>query len=149
MDVEIFPHRLLNIETTEKLLIDLEKIDAVNRIVLHGRRLPPEETGSGDTRFIMIRNERIDLHIKTGRVLIDIDENKVENLEQFREELRGSCTENLPFGFNITEGNFIRKQKTVSDALKYGEALEDLPDQLVGLTDQNVPLKERTSIIRK
>ncbi|HII84013.1 MAG TPA: methyl-coenzyme M reductase operon protein D, partial [Methanobacterium subterraneum] len=39
-DIEIFPHRLLGCETTEKLLIDLDSIIAVNRIILHGRRLP-------------------------------------------------------------------------------------------------------------
>lgn len=148
MDIEIFPHRLLNVETTEKLLIDLETIDAINRIVLHGRKLAPDETYS-QARFITIKNEKIDLHVKTGRVLIEINEEKVENIDEFKEEIRGVCSESLPFGFNLSEGTFIRKQKTVSDSLKYGETLDDLPDELVGLTDQNALLSERTNIIKK
>ncbi|MDD1764002.1 MAG: methyl-coenzyme M reductase operon protein D, partial [Methanobacteriaceae archaeon] len=36
MDIEIFPHRLLGADTTEKLLNDLEKIEGVKRMVLQG-----------------------------------------------------------------------------------------------------------------
>ena len=149
MDIEIFPHRLLNVETTENLLIDLEKVNAVNRMVLHGRRLSPEETGKENSRFITIKGEKIDLHVKTGRVLIELDEEKVDDPDQLSSEIREICTNNLPFGFNLTEGTFIRKEKTVTDALKYGKNLKDLPKEMVGLTDQNVLLNERTSIIKK
>ena len=37
----------------------------------------------------------------------------------------------------------------MTDALKYGEDLKDLPNEFVGLIDQNVHLNERTSIIKK
>ena len=149
MDIEIFPHRLLSVETTEKLLIDLERIDAVNRMVLHGRRLSPEETGSEEPRFITIRDEKIDLHVKTGRVLIEINEEEIISLDQLNDEIHEICTNHLPFGFNLTEGTFIRKEKTVTDALKYGEGLKHLPNEMVGLTDQNAQLSERARIIKK
>lgn len=149
MDIEIFPHRLLSVETTEKLLIDLGKIDAINRIVLHGSSLSPEETGNTEPKFLTIKGERIDLYIKTGRVLLEINTEEIETPNQLNEELQKICTKHLSFGFNLTEGTFIRKEKTVSDALKYGEHLEHLNEEMIGLTDQNARLSERASIIKK
>jgi Methyl coenzyme M reductase, subunit D len=49
----------------------------------------------------------------------------------------------------MTEGTFIRKQKTVTDGLKYGDNLEQLPDELIGLTDQNARISERATMIKK
>ncbi|NYB52104.1 MAG: methyl-coenzyme M reductase operon protein D [Methanobacteriaceae archaeon] len=146
-DIEIFPHRLLGCKTTEKLLTDLKDIDAVNRIVLHGRKMPPEN--GEEPRFITIKGEKIDLHIKTGRVLIEITTQEVEDPDEFHENVRNICRRHLPFGFNLTEGTFIRKQKTVSDKLKYGENLDQIPDQMVGLTDQNALMSERATTIKK
>jgi len=146
-DIEIFPHRLLGCETTEKLLTDLNEIDAVNRIVLHGRRLPVEE--GEKPRFITIKGEKIDLHVKTGRVLIEIETVGIEDPDAFHDDIRQICVQHLPFGFNMTEGTFIRKQKTVTDGFKYGENLDHIPDKLVGLTDQNALISERTTNIKK
>jgi methyl-coenzyme M reductase subunit D len=147
-DIEIFPHRLLSCETTEKLLTDLDCIDAVNRIVLHGRRLASDEIDE-ESRFITIKGEKIDLHVKTGRILIEIETIEIEDPDQFHDELLELCSRHLPFGFNMTEGTFIRKQKTVTDGLKYGENLDQLPDEMIGLTDQNALLSERATVIKK
>jgi len=43
----------------------------------------------------------------------------------------------------------LGNKKTVSDKIKYGEALDDMPDELVGLTDQNAQLSERATILRR
>lgn len=147
-DIEIFPHRLLGCETTEKLLIDLDGINAVNRIVLHGRRMSISETGE-ESRFITIKGEKIDLHVKTGRVLIEVKTTEIEDPDQFHDNIREICVQHLPFGFNMTEGTFIRKQKTVTDGLKYGANLEHLPGEMIGLTDQNASIHERATIIKK
>lgn len=147
-DIEIFPHRLLGCETTEKLLIDLDGINAVNRIVLHGRRMSISETGE-ESRFITIKGEKIDLHVKTGRVLIEVKTTEIEDPDQFHDNIREICAKHLPFGFNITEGTFIRKQKTVTDGIKYGAGLEHLPDEMIGLTDQNALIHERATIIKR
>jgi methyl-coenzyme M reductase subunit D len=144
-DIEIFPHRLLSCETTEKLLTDLGEIAAVNRIVLHGRQLPFDEM-AGESRFMTIKGEKIDLQVKTGRVLVEIRVIEVEDPDSFHNEIREICSKHLPFGFNMTEGTFIRKQKTVTDSIKYGE---NMPDELIGLTDPSALLTERATIIRK
>jgi methyl-coenzyme M reductase subunit D len=110
---------------------------------LQGQRLPPEETGHPDRKTINIKGEEIDLQVKTGRVLMEI------RSEEAIEEVRALCCDHLPFGFNIHTGTYIRKRKTVSDGLKYGAALKEIPDEMVGLTDQNAQLSERATIIKK
>ena len=142
MDIEIFPHRLLNADTTEKLLNDLEDLKGVKRMVIQGQRLPPEEINP-ERQFITIKGKEIDLQVKTGRIMMEIEE------EEIIEEVKKICDEILPFGYNVHVGTFIRKQKTVTDDIKYGEAVDDLPDDMVGLTDQNAQLSERTTIIKK
>lgn len=69
--------------------------------------------------------------------------------EEIIEEVKTICEDLLPFGYNIHVGTFIRKQKTVTDDIKYGEAVNDIPDEMVGLTDQNAQLSERATIIKK
>jgi methyl-coenzyme M reductase subunit D len=142
MDIEIFPHRLLSADTTEGLLNALDEIEGVKKIVLQGQRLPSEATNP-DRKKINIKGEEIDLQVKTGRVLMEIDD------EETIDEVKLKCEENLSFGFNIHVGTFIRKHKTVSDQIKYGEALSDIPDEMVGLTDQNALLNERATILKR
>jgi len=143
MDIEIFPHRLLNADTTERLLNNLEDIKSVKRMVLQGQRLPPAESKHPDRKSIKIKDQEIDLQVKTGRILLEIES------EEAIDEIKEICEENLPFGYNVHIGTFIRKQKTVSDELKYGEDLEKIPSELVGLTDQNALLSERAKIIKR
>ena len=142
MDIEIFPHRLLSADTTESLLNALDEIDSVKKIVLQGQRLPSDATNT-DHKKITIKGEEVDLQVKTGRVLMEIEE------EETIDAIRQICEDNLSFGFSVHVGTFIRKQKTVSDKIKYGEALDDMPDELVGLTDQNAQLSERATILRR
>lgn len=143
MDIQIFPYRILSADTTEKLLRDLDEIEGVQRIVLQGERLPPKEAGHPDRRIITVKGQEIDLQIKTGRILIEIsDETVIENVKELSEP-------HLPFGFDIYAGTFIRKEKTVSDNLKYGEKLEEIPDEMVGLTDQTAHLTKRATILKK
>jgi methyl-coenzyme M reductase subunit D len=143
MDIEIFPHRLLNADTTEKLLNDFENIKGVKRMVLQGQRLPPKEGDDPDRKTIIIHGEEVDLQVKTGRVLLEIEE------EEIIDQIRTICDENLTFGYNIHVGTFIRKHKTVTDRIKYGDELSDIPEEMVGLTDQNAQLSERAVIIKK
>jgi methyl-coenzyme M reductase subunit D len=142
MDIEIFPHRLLSADTTESLLSALDEIEGVKKIVLQGQRLPSDQNNP-DRKKIMINGEEVDLQVKTGRVLMEIED------EETIEIVRQKCEENLSFGYNVHVGTFIRKQKTVSDKIKYGEALENIPDEMVGLTDQNAQLSERATILKR
>jgi methyl-coenzyme M reductase subunit D len=143
MDIEIFPHRLLNAETAEKLLNDLEEVESVKRMVVHGPRLPPLEEGHPDRRTIIITGEEVELQVKPGRILLEIEG------EETIDEVKRICEDHIPFGFNVHVGIFIRKEKTVTDKLKYGEDLEKIPREIVGLTDQSAKLSDRAKIIKR
>jgi methyl-coenzyme M reductase subunit D len=147
MDIEIFPHRLLSADTTEGLLNNLEGIEGIKRIVIQGQRLPPKDVNQ-EQRTITLKGEEINLQIQTGRILMDIEDEGIID-ESIIEDIRSICEDHLPFGFNIHVGTFIRKQKTVTDNLKYGKALNKISKDMVGLTDQNAQLSERATIIKK
>jgi len=145
MDIEVFPHRVLGADTTEKLLNGIESIDDVKRTVIQGPRLlpndPNEDPRYSERRKITVNGKEIDLKVKTGRIFIEISD------ESTIDEVRGICNKYLNFGFDINIGKYIRTQKTVSDNIKYGDS--DIPDELVGMTDQSAKLKDRLTIIRK
>lgn len=143
MDIEIFPHRLLNIDTAERLLNDLDGVDGIKRMIMHGPRLPQAREGHPDRRTIVVNGEEVEVQVKPGRILLEIES------EEVIDEIREVCEENIPFGYNIHMGHFIRKQKTVTDQLKYGEGYEEIPDEMVGLTDQNAKLSERAQILKR
>lgn len=143
MDIEIFPHRLLNVDTAERLLNDLDSVEGIKRMIIHGPRLPPVREGHSDRRTIVVSGEEVEVQVKPGRILLEIES------EEVIEDVREVCEDHLPFGYNIHVGHFIRKQKTVSDQLKYGEELDKIPDEMVGLTDQNAQLSERAQILKR
>ena len=147
MDIEIFPHRVLGSDTTEKLLNDLEAIDDVKRTVIHGPRFPKtEETlppQYRERRVITVNGEDVALQVKTGRIFVELS---MESTIKEREEV---CKKNIPYGFDINQSrtNYIRKEPTVSDRIKYGDI--DLPDELVGMTDQYSSFEDHVKIIKK
>jgi methyl-coenzyme M reductase subunit D len=143
MDIEIFPHRRLGTDTTEKLLNDLDDIQSVKRMVVHGPGLPQVTTKHPDRREIDVKGEIIDLQVKTGRILLEIETEEAIN------DVKKVCEDILPFGFNVHIGTFIRYQKTVTDEIKYGDDLINIPSEMIGLTDQNALLSERAKIIKR
>lgn len=143
MDIEIFPHRLLNIDTAERLLNDLDSIDGIKRMVIHGPRLPPAKNEDTETRTMNIKGEEVLIQVQPGRILLEIE------TEDVIKDVREKCEVHLSFGYNIHVGRFIRKQKTVTDQIKYGEKLDEIPDEMVGLVDQNSKLSERAQILKK
>ena len=147
MDIEIFPHRVLGSDTTEKLLNGLEAIDDVKRTVIHGPRFPKtEETlppQYRERRVITVNGEDVALQVKTGRIFVEI------SMESTIKEIEEVCKKNIPYGFDINQSrtNYIRKEPTVSDRIKYGDI--DLPDELVGMTDQYSSFEDHVKIIKK
>ena len=143
MDIEIFPHRLLNIDTAERLLNNLDEVEGIKRMIIHGPRLPPVRDEGPNHRTIVVNGEEVVIQVKPGRILMEIES------EEVIEDIREVCEDNLPFGYNIHIGHFIRKQKTVTDQMKYGEGFDEIPDEMVGLTDQNAQLSERAQILKR
>jgi len=147
MDIEIFPNRILGSDTTEKLLNDLESLDDVKRTVIHGPRFPKGEATLPEKyrerRVITINGEDVVLQVKTARIFLEI------TMESTIGEVEKICEKHIPYGFaiNQTRANYIRKQKTVTDRIKYGD--NELPDELVGMTDQYSNFDDHVKIIKK
>ena len=147
MDIEIFPHRVLGSDTTEKLLNDLEAIEDVKRTVIHGPRFPKTEESLPpkyrERRVITVNGEDVVLQVKTGRIFVEL------TMESTINEIEEVCKKNIPYGFDINQDrtNYIRKEKTVSDRIKYGDM--DLPDELIGMTDQYSTFDDHVNIIKK
>ena len=86
MDIEIFPHRILGTDTTEKVLNDIESLDSVIRTVIQGPRLPPQDEIDriyGDRRVIVVNGEEVELKVKTGRIFVELYD--VDTLNSFFE----------------------------------------------------------------
>ena len=147
MDIEIFPYRVLGSDTTEKLLNDLESREDVKRTVIHGPRFPKGEATLPlkyrERRVITVNGEDVVLQVKTARIFIEL------TMESTINEIEEICNKHIPFGFDINQdrSNYIRKQRTVSDRIKYGEA--ELPDGLVGMADQYSSFEDHVNIIKK
>lgn len=147
MDIEIFPHRILGADTTEKLLNDIESLDSVKRTVLQGPRLPPQDAIDrkyGDRRIIEVNGEKLELKVKTGRIFVELfDESAIDEIEVI-------CNNHITIGFDIntSKSQYIRKQRTVSDGLKYGENTE-IPEELIGLSDQRSKFSDSVSILKR
>ena len=147
MDIEIFPHRVLGSDTTEKLLNDLESLEDVRRTVLQGPRFPKGEATLPpqyrERRVITVNGEKVVLQVKTARIFIEL------TMESTIDEIRKICEKHIPFGFDINQdrSQYIRRQKTVTDKIKYGN--KELPDELVGMTDQYSTFDDHVNIIKK
>ena len=147
MDIEVFPYRVLGSDTTEKLLNDLESLDDVKRTVIQGPRFPKGEATLPpqyqERRVITINGEDVVLQVKTARIFLEI------TMESTIDDVKQICEKHIPFGFDINQdrSNYIRKQKTVTDRIKYGNT--DIPDELVGMTDQYSTFEDHVKIIKK
>lgn len=147
MDIEIFPNRVLGSDTTEKLLNEIESLEDVRRTVIHGPRFPKSEETLPpkfrERRVITVNGEPVVLMVKTGRIFVEIT---LESTIGLIEEI---CDKYIEHGYTINQSRaqYIRKERTVSDRIKYGEA--DLPDELVGLTDQYSSFDDHVNILRK
>ena len=147
MDIEIFPYRILGSDTTEKLLNDLEALDDVKRTVIHGPRFPKGEATLPpkyrERRVININGEDVVLQVKTARIFLEL------TMESTIKEVEEICKRHIPYGFDINQNrsNYIRKETTVSDRIKYGDV--DMPEKLVGMTDQYSKFDDHVKIIKK
>jgi len=134
MQVEIFPDRLLNNETAQALLNELNKISGITRMVVHGPRLPaetPENLLAGkynvhEPQTLEIMGEKVELTVQVGRVYVEMEDPSI------KDKIKEACRKVLPFPFEINEGNYIRTRKTMTDFVRKGGNVDDIT---VGLFD--------------
>jgi methyl-coenzyme M reductase subunit D len=134
VQIEVFPQRLLNLESAQKLLNELNKIDGIKRMIVNGPRLPKDDPANllegkfnaSEKRYLDIMGEQVELTVQVGRVWIELTDKDVV------EKVRIACEKTLPVPFDINKGTYIRTQKTMSDYVRKGGKVDDIS---VGLFD--------------
>ncbi len=158
IQVRIFPQRLLQAATAERVLNEIDKVDGVIRMLINGKNLPRKVTcgpGTGsdvnhpDRKIIHVGDCALELHIIVGEILVEVrDESAVESV-------RNACERGLPFSFEFKRGHFIKRRPTLTDYGKYGFrskaderiALDD--ERMLGLTDPEAKAEGNLCVIGK
>jgi len=137
--IRIFPHRLLQPDTAEKLLNELDQVKGVVRMLISGKNLPRKVTcgpGTGrdvnhpDRIIIHVSGCAFELRVIVGEVLVEVDD------ESAVEELKKACERALPFPFEIKRGYFIKSKPTLTDYAKYG--FKSRTDETINLEDERI-----------
>jgi methyl-coenzyme M reductase subunit D len=127
MQIEVFPQRLLNIGTAQKLLNELNTIGGIMRMVVYGPGLPRDDPddllegkfGATEKKYLNIMGEMVELSVQAGRIWIEIEDTGAI------EKIREACEKTLPFPFELNEGLYLRRKKTVSDYARRGPNADD------------------------
>lgn len=156
IQIKIFPQRLLQPDTAEKVLNEIDKADGVIRMVIGGKNLPRKITcgpGTGtdvnhpDRQIINVGGQAFELTVIVGEVIVEVeDESKLDGL-------RKACERGLPFPFEFKRGFFIKKKATLTDYGKYGfksktdESINLEDERLLGLIDPHAKAEEKLCIL--
>jgi methyl-coenzyme M reductase subunit D len=139
IQIKVFPKRLLQPETAEKVLNEIDQVKGVIRMLLNGKNLPRKVTcgpGTGadvnhpDRIIINVGNCAFELHIIVGEIVVEVED------ECAMEEVRCACERALPFPFEFKRGHFIKRRPTLTDYGKYG--FKSKTDETINLEDERV-----------
>lgn len=127
LQLEIFPARLLTVETAQKLLNELNQTSGITRMVVHGPRMPPDDPKDllegrfgGQKKYVNIMGEQVELAIQVGRIWVEVEDIRV------KDRIREACEKTLPFPFDINEGLYLRTRKTITDYVRKGGNVDEL-----------------------
>ena len=143
----ISTERLLNPETTERVLNRIICIPGIRRMVLNGPRLPakvPYGPATGQVhphpmrKTIRVGDQEMELQVHVGTILLEIESREVVPA------LQAACEEIFTnFSFRIQEGRYMKTEPSLVDYCKYGP---DADKEMLGLADPNS--KSRPVIIQ-
>jgi methyl-coenzyme M reductase subunit D len=153
IEIEVFPHRYLKAETTEKFLNKVYALETTERIIIHGQPLPKTvyygpakgtPVKHTERKIINVGGVPVELTVMAGRFWITLkDDSELDELKEICEEL-------FPFGYNIKVGKFLKDRPTVTDYMKYGEKfVNEIDKKLIGITDPRSRFESAVKIIPK
>jgi methyl-coenzyme M reductase subunit D len=127
LQLEIFPARLLTVETAQKLINELNKISGITRMVVFGPGIPKDDPKDllegkfeGKKKYLNILGEEVELTVQVGRIWVEVEDISV------KEKMREACEKTLPFPFDINEGLYLRTRKTITDYVRKGGNVDDI-----------------------
>ncbi len=156
IQIKIFPQRLLQPQTAEKLLNEIDQVKGVIRMLIGGKNLPRKITcgpGTGsevnhpNMEVIHVGDCAFELHVMVGEIIVEVED------ESSKEELRKACERALPFSFEFKQGFFIKTKATLVDYGKYGfksktdESVNLEDERILGLIDPHAKAKNNLCII--
>jgi methyl-coenzyme M reductase operon protein D len=149
LQIEIVPQRILNPETSEKLLGRIYECDGIIRVSIYGSRLPDVVgygPGTGEKvnhplkKTIDVEGQQINMRVSLGRLRVEVaDEETALNIKKI-------CDETFRFPFEFYKGVYFKKQSTVVDYAKMGPDADKL---LIGMTDPKGRLDQIVFIEKK
>jgi methyl-coenzyme M reductase subunit D len=157
IQVRVFPQRLLQPETAEKVLNEIDQTKGVIRMLINGKNLPRKVTcgpGTGadvnhpDRKVIHVGDCALELHIIVGEILVEVEKESVVD------DVRAACERSLPFSFEFKRGHYIKRRPTLTDYGKYGfksktdERINLEDERLLGLVDPHAKAENNLCIIR-
>lgn len=132
----ISAERLLNPETTERLLNKLVEVHGIRRMLLNGQRLPltvPYGPTKGQPnphpmrKKIHVGDQEIDLQVHVGNVLLELENREIIPA------LKAACESVFTdFTFRLQEGRFMKTEPSLADYCKYGP---DADKDIIGMDD--------------
>jgi len=132
----IITERLLNPETTEKLLNKVVSVAGIRRMVLNGPRLPetiPYGPAKGQAnphpmrKTIRVGDQDVALNVHVGTVLLEVENRDV--ISALKAAIEPVFTD---FTFRIQEGKYMKTAPSLVDYCKYGP---DADKTMLGLAD--------------
>jgi len=132
----ISTERLLDPETTERLLNKLVVIPGIRRIILNGPRLPATVTYGpakgldnlhSMRKTIHVGGQELALQVHVGTILLEIENRDVIPA------LYAACEEVFTnFTFRIQEGRYMKTEPSLVDYCKYGPNADK---DMIGMAD--------------
>jgi methyl-coenzyme M reductase subunit D len=123
-EVEIFSDRLLNVETTEKMLNALDCVACARQINMTGESLPAV-LGSGpnkgldnnhtERRTVKVGDREVELRYQVGAFYVELDVEDEEQLDSAVEEIRAAADEHLTHGYSMHVGRYSKFKPTLID----------------------------------
>ena len=132
----IITERLLNPETSERLLNKVVSVPGIRRMVLNGPRLPatiPYGPAKGLAnphpmrKTIRVGDQELELQVHVGTVLLELESRDV--VPALQTAIEPVFTN---FTFRIQEGRFMKTEPSLVDYCKYGP---DADKEMLGLAD--------------
>ena len=134
----ISTERLLNPETTERLLNSLVAVPGIRRMILNGPRLPatiPYGPAKGLAnphpmrKKIHVGDQELELQVHVGTVLLELECRDV--IPALKSAVESVITD---FSFRIQEGRFMKTEPSLVDYCKYGPNADKT---IIGMADPN------------
>ncbi len=132
----IVTFRLLNPETTERLLNKIYSIPGIRRMVLNGPSLPalvpygPSKGLSnphGMRKSIRVGNQDLQLQVHVGTILLELESRDAIPA------LKAACDEVFTdFPYRLSEGRYMKTEPSIVDYAKFGPNADK---DMLGLAD--------------